>query len=144
MFGSEDIHEHFPEQLEGRQPLQALNRVGWRNSARTDVPAISQGMAAKRARLACDQAESFGAGVVSRVDHEVQGPMQCHRPKVPGIQRHQRASGIARGAIYALGLAFQRPPLRAVMGDGINIILIQIWPRHKMGQGPLIRRKEGF
>jgi hypothetical protein len=86
---------------------------------------------AKRTVFASDNFQSFVVPAIARINHQTQCPVQRHRTGKTWIQCHQRASGVTRAAIDALGLIIQFFSFLARMRNSIKIILIQIVARHE-------------
>ena len=82
------FRKQFSERLQYRQPFQPFNRVRRRNTARTNVAAIAQRVAAERARFVGDKFQPLAPGFVPRVHDEVERAVQRHRSQVARMQRH--------------------------------------------------------
>src|SRR4051794_4677231 len=111
--------------------------MSWGDAARTDVPAITQGMTTERAGFTCDDIQALNSRFITRIDDQVQRAIQGHRTEITRVERHQRASRITGPAINALRLMIERLPLRALLGDGIKFIGIKIIAWNELRQRAL-------
>src|ERR1043165_9103989 len=119
--------------------------IAWiKRHQRASVVAVAQRVAADGAGLAGDELQALGASVVARVNEKVQRAVQGHRAEIAWIKRHQRASRVTRATVNTLGLMLQRLPFRTVVGNTIEIRLIEVVPRDEMRQHALVRREEGL
>src|SRR5215212_10478147 len=99
--------------------------MGGRDSSGTDIPAISESMATECAGFTRDHSQAFGAGVVARIDDEIEGPVQGHGAEVTGIEGDEGAGRIAAAAIDALGLMIELTPFAAFVRQGVEAVRVK-------------------
>src|ERR1043165_8226886 len=139
---AEEFGNDPPEEVKSGQSFQPFDRAGGGDAAGANVVAVAQRVAAERAGLAGHELQALGASVVARVNEKVQRAVQGHRAAIAWIKRHKRASRVTRATVNTLGLMLQRLPFRTVVGNTIEIRLIEVVPRDEMRQHALVRREE--